>query len=135
MYRIADTLEDEINDYGFYTELVYKLSKRWGVGARYGWVDTDDIIEMEEHDDEDARSLLQLANEEHDEEEGHGHGEDTLGLLGEEYRISAMLTFAPTEFSILRLQYDYLDQDFASDQHALFLQFQYAIGKHGAHKF
>lgn len=133
MYRIADADEGELNDYGFYSEVVYKLSKRWGIGARYGWVDTDDIIEMIEHEDEDARSLLQLANEE--EEDEHGHEEDSLGLLGEEYRISGMLTFAPTEFSLIRLQYDYLDQDFASDQHALFLQFQYAIGKHGAHKF
>lgn len=149
MYRNAETLEGDLDDYGFYSQVVYRFAKRWRAGVRFGMVDTDDPLSMHEgengsehgdehgdHEDEHDHmtSLIQLAQDDH-EEEGHEHGDSELGLLGKEYRISAMLTFAPTEFSLLRLQYDYLDQDFAENQHALFLQFQYAIGAHGAHPF
>lgn len=149
MYRNAETLEGDLDDYGFYSQLVYRFAKRWRAGVRFGMVDTDDPLSMHEgeHEDEhgdehgdheddhnNMRSLVQLAQDDHGEE-GHEHGDSELGLFGKEYRISTMLTFAPTEFSLLRLQYDYLDQDFAENQHALFLQFQYAIGAHGAHPF
>ena len=55
-------------------------------------------------------------------------------------RVSANLTFLPTEFSRLRLQYnhDFLEQnDFLSarDVDSLFLQFEFILGAHGAHKF
>jgi hypothetical protein len=46
-----------------------------------------------------------------------------------------MLTFSPSEFSQFRLEYDYLNQNYAGNQHAIFLQFQYAIGAHGAHPY
>lgn len=141
MYRNAETLEGDLDDYGFYSQVVYRFAKRWRAGVRFGMVDTDDPLSMHEgehgdHEDDHnhMRSLVQLAQEDHDEE-GHEHGESELGLFGKEYRISTMLTFAPSEFSLLRLQYDYLDQDFAENQHAIFLQFQYAIGAHGAHPF
>ena len=67
------------------------------------------------------------------EEEEHEKG--GLGLFGQTYRVSAMLTFNPSEFSTIRLQYDYTDPDFTANQHALFLQFQYSLGAHGAHPF
>lgn len=128
MYRDSETIEGDLHDYGFYSQLVYRFAKRWKTGVRFGWVDTDDPLgDIEPDAGTEARNLLQLASEEGEEE--------LLGLLGEEYRISTMLTFAPSEFSLLRLQYDFLDQDFADSQHALFLQFQYAIGTHGAHPY
>ena len=46
-----------------------------------------------------------------------------------------MLTFRPSEFSQFRLEYDYLNQNYGGNQHAIFLQFQYAIGAHGAHPY
>jgi hypothetical protein len=46
-----------------------------------------------------------------------------------------MLTFNPTEFSRIRLQYEFTDLDFADNLHAVFLQFQYSLGAHGAHTF
>jgi hypothetical protein len=61
--------------------------------------------------------------------------EDTLGLLGRAYRISPMLTFSPSEFSRIKLEYDYLNQSYGPNQHAVFLQFLYAIGAHGAHPY
>jgi hypothetical protein len=58
-----------------------------------------------------------------------------LGLFGRTYRISPMLTFNPSEFSRIRLQYDYTNFDFKENEHAVYLQFQYSLGPHGAHPF
>lgn len=130
MYRDAETEEGDRGDWGLYAQAVYRFAKRWNAGIRYGITDTNDpISEDDEHEDE----FLEVASGE--EEDGHGHGDGELGLFGKQYRVSGMLTFNPTEFSRIRLQYDYLNQDFADDQHGLFLQFQYAIGAHGAHPY
>lgn len=142
MYRNAEILEGELDDYGFYSQLVYRFAKRWRAGIRYGMVDTNDSLSMhdvehaDDHEDQQDSigSVAQLVQDTHGEEDEE-HGDEVLGLFGKEYRISTMLTFTPTEFSLLRLQYDYFDQDFDKSQHALFLQFQYAIGAHGAHPF
>ena len=131
MYRDAETTEGDQGDWGLYAQAVYRFAKRWNAGVRYGITDTDDPISPEE-DLEIEGALTPIAQEEEEEEE---HGEEPLGLFGEQYRISAMLTFNPTEFSRIRFQYDYLNQDFADNQHGLFLQFQYAIGAHGAHPY
>ncbi|HSV63185.1 MAG TPA: hypothetical protein VLH83_07540, partial [Chthoniobacterales bacterium] len=55
-------------------------------------------------------------------------------------RISADLTWYPTEFSKIRLQYnhDFLEEnDFLASREAdsVFLQFEFILGAHGAHKF
>ncbi|MFQ5587633.1 MAG: zinc-regulated TonB-dependent outer membrane receptor [Nitrospiria bacterium] len=55
---------------------------------------------------------------------------------GDRRRISPNLTFYPSEFSKLRLQYNYDDSDDRPDPvHALFLQFEFSIGAHAAHTF
>ena len=120
MWRQAETPEEELKDYGFYVEGMYRFAKRWNTGLRFGLTDTNTPIhEEEDHDHE----------HEEEEEDEHGH-DDMLGLLGRAYRISPMLTFNPSEFSRIRLQYDYLNQNYGPNQHAIFLQFQYAIGAH-----
>jgi hypothetical protein len=55
-------------------------------------------------------------------------------------RISANLTWYPTEFSKVRLQYnhDFLEENFflaGRDVDSVFLQFEFILGAHGAHKF
>jgi hypothetical protein len=55
-------------------------------------------------------------------------------------RISANLTWYPTEFSKLRLQYnhDFLEaNEFLAvrDVDSIFFQFEFILGAHGAHKF
>jgi hypothetical protein len=55
-------------------------------------------------------------------------------------RISANLTWYPTEFSKLRLQYnhDFLQENFflpGRDVDSVFFQFEFILGSHGAHKF
>jgi len=131
MYLDAQTPEETLENWGWYAELVYRFAKRWNSGFRFGIIDTNTPVrEVEEGVDIEPSNLFtSIRNEEGEEEEG------MLGLLGRTYRLSPMLTFNPSEFSQIRLQYDYLNQDFAENQHAIFLQFQYAIGAHGAHPF
>lgn len=59
---------------------------------------------------------------------------DPLGL--ERWRLSPNLTFYPSEFSKIRLQYNY-DDILGNDtsEHSVFLQFEFLLGAHGAHKF
>jgi hypothetical protein len=65
---------------------------------------------------------------------------DLLGLPREEEeeerdsRVSALLAFVPSEFSSLRLQYSYVDEE-GEDGNELFLQFNFTIGSHPAHRY
>jgi len=130
MYLNAQTPEETLENWGWYAQLVYRFAKRWNSGFRFGIIDTNTPIQQEvEGEDVEGANLFTSFRNEEGEEEG------MLGLLGRTYRISPMLTFNPSEFSEIRLQYDYLNQDFAENQHAIFLQFQYSIGAHGAHPF
>lgn len=54
----------------------------------------------------------------------------------ERLRISPNLTFYPSEFSRLRLQYNYDDiLGIDNTEQSVFLQFEFLMGSHGAHKF
>jgi hypothetical protein len=137
MYRQAETPEGDLDDWGAYAQLVYRFAKRWNTGFRLDFVDTDDPIILEEnHDDElaEVEGLYRFITRRHK----HGEEEEeerVLGLFGRELRYALMLTFNPTEFSRIRLQYEIADPDFDKVSHAVFLQFQYSIGVHGAHPF
>jgi hypothetical protein len=66
--------------------------------------------------------------------DGEEGATDPLGF--ERWRLSPNLTFYPSEFSKIRLQYNYddiLGND--STEHSVFLQFEFLLGSHGAHKF
>ena len=130
MYLDAQTPEETLDNWGWYAQTVYRFAKRWNTGIRFGIIDTNTPVQEEPEEGEEAVNLFSSLRGEGEEEE-----EGSLGLMGRTYRISPMLTFNPSEFSQIRLQYDYLNQDFAENQHAVFLQFQYAIGAHGAHPF
>ena len=56
-------------------------------------------------------------------------------LRGEHYRISPSLTWYPSEFSKLRLQYNYDVREDSMTDHSLWLQFEFILGAHAAHKF
>lgn len=135
MYRDAETDEGNLNNYGFYTELVYRFAKRWNTGLRFGLVNTDDPVETDASFSEvEIMNNDQVFTKSNNWEDGNNDLTE-LGLLGDEYRISAMLTFNPSEFSRIRLEYDYTNPDFADNQSALYLQFQYSLGAHGAHPY
>ena len=56
--------------------------------------------------------------------------------LAPRWRLSPALTWFPTEFSKLRLQYNFDRSDlFPQDEHSLWLQLEFLLGAHAAHKF
>lgn len=51
------------------------------------------------------------------------------------FRLSPNLTWYPTEFSKLRLQYNYDHRQGIGRDHSIWLQFEFLLGAHAAHKF
>ncbi len=56
-------------------------------------------------------------------------------LRADRYRVSPNLTWYPTEFSKVRLQYNYDHRQGLGIDHSLWMQFEYILGAHAAHKF
>jgi hypothetical protein len=103
-------VDETFRDWGLYSQVLWGFKKGWVVGIR------GDYLHMQESafTDDDIRQSRS--------------------------RISANLTWYPTEFSKIRLQYnhDFLEEnDFLAsrDVDSLFLQFEFILGAHGAHKF
>ncbi len=91
---------------GIYTLLQYQFARRWWAQGRYDFFTIP---------------------------------RDTVGGGGEvaqdKNRYSALLAFAPSEFSALRLQYNFLDQSAAENEHQVLLQLNFTFGSHPAHKY
>src|SRR5881398_2342075 len=105
-FPVAETF----HDWGMYSQVLWGFKKGWVAGIRGDYVDMQD---SDFTDDLDRQSRS---------------------------RISANLTWYPTEFSKLRLQYnhDFLEKNFFLSERevdSLFLQFEFILGAHGAHKF
>jgi hypothetical protein len=106
LFPVAETFRD----WGLYSQLVWGFKKGWVVGIR------GDYLDMEE---------------------SAFTADDTRQSRA---RISANLTWYPTEFSKIRLQYnhDFLEENAflaSRDVDSIFLQFEFILGAHGAHKF
>ena len=56
-------------------------------------------------------------------------------LRADRFRLSPNLTWYPTEFSKFRVQYNYDDRKGIGTDHSLWLQFEFVLGAHAAHKF
>jgi hypothetical protein len=101
----------EKNQAGLYTRLVYRFHKLWRLGAHWDWLNKNNIRL-------DGNSL-ELP--------------DTLN------RYSFMIDFNPTEFSRIRLQYNLnrfaYHEGGRRNYHGFVVQFNLAIGAHGAHAF
>lgn len=52
----------------------------------------------------------------------------------DQYRWSGLIGYVPSEFSAIRLQYNYLDQGFSEEQQVL-LQLNFSMGSHPAHTY
>jgi hypothetical protein len=103
---------------GWYVQGVYQFMPRWRVGARY-----DDL--------DSGTPRIGLVTD------GlFGPAAFPVLLPASPRRTSAMLDWSPSEFSRLRAQYAW-DEARASEERdrEFFLQYIYAIGAHGAHKF
>jgi outer membrane receptor protein involved in Fe transport len=102
---------------GWYLQGVYRFLPRWRIGARYDSLDSGDT----------KIGLVQ---------DGVLTADDFSILLpGTPNRTSLMLDWSPSEFSRLRAQYAWDDASEGSTDEQFFLQYIYAIGAHGAHKF
>jgi hypothetical protein len=103
-------VDETFRDWGLYSQVLWGFKKGWVAGLR------GDYLHMQESafTDDDLRQSRS--------------------------RISANLTWYPTEFSKIRLQYnhDFLEENgflAARDADSIFLQFEFILGAHGAHKF
>jgi len=97
---------------GFYSELVYQYDKNYRAGLRYSALNQNDIT-------------------------ANGKAEN---IPDDMYVTSAMLEYNPTEFSRIRLQYNYNsslydEEGYKNNKNEIVVQFNYAIGAHGAHSF
>ena len=100
-------LPDEIlRDWGFYSQVLWGFKPRWVAGLRGEYADGNSGAD-------DANEVFR----------------------GERTRISPVLTFYPSEFSKLRLQYNYDHGEHFGDDHSVWLQMEFLLGAHGAHKF
>jgi hypothetical protein len=103
-------VSETFRDWGMYSQVLWGFKKGWVAGIR------GDYLHMQESafTDDDMRQSRS--------------------------RVSANITWYPTEFSKIRLQYnhDFLEENAflaARDADSLFLQFEFILGAHGAHKF
>src|SRR5436190_22890295 len=105
-FPVAETF----HDWGLYSQVLWGFKKGLVAGIRGDYVDMQD---SQFTDDLDRQSR---------------------------WRLSANLTWYPTEFSKIRLQYnqDFLEENYflsARQVESIFLQWEFILGAHGAHKF
>jgi hypothetical protein len=104
-----------LDDAGLYSQLLWGFARPWVAGVRY-----------DRAFGEAASFALP--------EGSYDTRQDPLRDSRQRY--SAVLSYYPSEFSKLRLQYDYDRAQFlAEGAHSAFLQFEILFGAHGAHKF
>ena len=101
---------ETFHDWGMYSQVLWGFKKGWVVGIRGDYLDAQDS----KFTDDPSRQSRS--------------------------RVSADLTWYPTEFSKIRLQYnhDFIDDSFflaGRDVDSVFFQFEFILGAHGAHKF
>ena len=56
-------------------------------------------------------------------------------IRADRYRISPNFTWYPSEYSKVRIQYNYDHRDTIGSDHSLWLQLEFLLGAHAAHKF
>ena len=97
---------ETLQDWGGYTQVQWGFKPRWVVGLRGEYASGN-----------------------------HGAFDASDVFRGERERVSPALTFYPSEFSKIRLQYNYDHGALFGDAHSIWLQFEFLLGAHGAHKF
>jgi hypothetical protein len=99
-----------VKDYGFYSQIAYGFRKGWVAAFRgdYVWPDEPTEYEMLMGPDSDRTSR---------------------------WRLSPNLTWYPSEFSKIRLQYNYDQRNQIGGDHSVWVQFEFLLGAHAAHKF
>lgn len=107
---VSDVLPGEtLKDWGFYSQVLWGIRPRWVLGLRGDY----------------------LAGVTEDYERIYGRDLNRA----DRWRVSPNLTWYPSEFSKLRLQYNYDDRQGLGVDHSIWLQFEFLLGSHAAHKF
>lgn len=97
---------ETLDDWGFYSQVLWGFHPRWVAGLRG-----------------------EYAN-------GNKGADDPQDVFrGERERVSPALTFYPSEFSKVRLQFNYDHGALFGDAQSVWLQMEFLLGAHGAHKF
>lgn len=104
-------------DYGLYSQLLYGFRKGWVAGLRADFVTGDE-------GGYERRALTY---------NGEALGRDPQ--RAQRWRLSPNLTWYPTEFSKIRLQYNFDDRLGIGQDHSVWLQFEFLLGAHAAHRF
>jgi hypothetical protein len=97
---------ETLEDWGFYSQVLWGFKPRWVAGLRGEYANGNTGAD-------DANDVFR----------------------GERTRFSPVLTFYPSEFSKLRLQYNYDHGELFGTDHSVWLQMEFLLGAHGAHKF
>ncbi len=108
---------ERLTDYGLYAQVLYGFRKGWGAGLRGDWIDGDEA--------EYETQGLSL--------DGEPLGRDPF--RAERWRLSPNLTWYPSEFSKVRLQYNFDRRQGLGEDHSVWLQFEFLLGAHAAHQF
>jgi len=101
---------ETLTDYGLYSQVACGFRKGWVAALRGDYVFPDK----------------------------RGRYEDQVGPdldRASRWRLSPNLTWYPSEFSKLRLQYNYDRRNTLGDDHSVWVQFEFLLGTHAAHKF
>ncbi|MDB6109634.1 MAG: hypothetical protein JWR69_1384 [Pedosphaera sp.] len=97
---------ENLRDWGFYSQALWGFHPHWVAGLRGEYVN------------------------------GNAGAFDANDIFrGQRTRVSPDLTWYFSEFSKVRLQYNYDQGEFIGTQHSVWLQLEFLLGAHGAHKF
>ncbi|MCM8531405.1 MAG: TonB-dependent receptor [Lentisphaeraceae bacterium] len=103
----------DLDDWGFYVQGLKSLDDKWSIGLRYEYVtgsgDSYEGEEVVDRDDDFNRS--------------------------DRFRVSPLLVYQHSEFTKLRLQYNFDSSDTDDDASTLWLGLEVLLGSHPAHKF
>jgi len=97
---------ENLRDWGFYSQVLWGIKSRWVAGLRGEFVTGND-----------------------------GAFDASDVFRGERTRISPNMTWYPSEFSKIRLQYNYDHGQLFGDEHSVWMQVEFLLGSHAAHKF
>lgn len=104
-----------LDDYGGYLQGLCGFAPGWAAGVRVEWASGDG--------------------------DSYDVATQSFGRAGDPYRtdrlrVSPLLAWKPSEFSRIRLQYDYDDSDHLGDEaHSLWLGFEVLVGAHPPHTY
>lgn len=108
---------EQMHDWGFYTQVLYGFSPGWAAGARYEYAggggasfDPETFAFIDRNDD---------------------------GSRDDRHRVSPLIIWQPSEFSRLRLQYNYDNTGFLEgrEAHSVWLSVEFLLGAHPAHNY